>query len=106
MSSDPTDQPDHAKRDVTPDSPGPSTVRDGGATAAPADGSAAPVLSGEPAAATGEVRLTGDDTGPVPDRSPDPGVVEARGPDRVAIAMMVGVVVLLLICVAFALAAR
>lgn len=48
-----------------------------------------------------------DDVTQVGDQAPDPGtsvIDPARRPDRVAVAMMIGVVVLLLICAAFGLA--
>lgn len=106
MSIDPTDQPTQPKRGATPAPTGHPTLNgDQGVAAAP-EVMDPPILAAPPDAVNDEIHLPGDATGPVPGESPDPAVDGARRPDKVAIAMMVGVVVLLLICVAFAFAAR
>lgn len=53
-----------------------------------------------------DVTLPGDVTGPAPDEPLASAIDGASRPDKVAIGLMVGVVVLLLICVAFGFAAR
>lgn len=58
------------------------------------------------ASAPDAVDQLADPTGPAPGEPSSSTIDGASRPDKVAIAMMVGVVVLLLICVAFALAAR
>ncbi len=50
--------------------------------------------------------LAGDATGPAQGESLASAIDGASRPDRVAIGLMVGVLVLLLVCVAFGLAAR
>lgn len=106
MSIDPNDQPIQPKRDVTPDPSGDQPVGGDHDVTAASEVMNTPTLATSPEAVTDEVRLPGDATGPAPGKSLSAASDGAGRPDKVAIAMMVGVVVLLLICVAFALAAR
>ena len=110
MSIDPNDEPAEPRRDVTPDAAFPSAPGAGQDATTYSEGVGTPILATSPGAATDpvteEVRLPGDVTPAAPDESAVAAIDRAGGPDKVAIAMMVGVVVLVLICVAFAFAAR
>ena len=108
MSIDPNEptQPTQPKRDVTTvQAELPAGAGDADLLASP-EATNIPRLATSPEPVPSDDHIPGDATGPAPGESPTLPVDRAGGPDRVAIAMMVGVVVLLLICVAFALAAR
>ena len=103
MNSTPTGQPEDDRRDdLIPEADPASELAD----ASSAVGEQ-PVMSRR--AADDPDRLEGpiaEATGPAPGETVGSAIDGASRPDRVAIGMMVGVVVLLLICVAFGFAAR
>ena len=101
MSTDPRDRPADLRPDTEPIDPEAVDHAD----------DVAPVLAGDveerdiPVKGD-EVEVPGDATGPAPGEPPASAIDGASRPDKVAIGLMAGVVVLLLICVAFGFAAR
>ena len=101
MSTDPRDRPADLRPDTELNDP-----EDVDRTDTPEPVLAAGVDERDAPLEAAGVTLPGDATGPAPDEPLASAIDGASRPDKVAIGLMAGVVVLLLICVAFGFAAR
>ncbi len=101
MSTDPRDRPADLRPDTEPTDPDTVNGSDVPKPVLAEDAAVPP-----PADRDDDVALPGDATGPAPGEPLGSAIDGASRPDKVAIGLMAGVVVLLLICVAFGFAAR